>query len=94
MKEFFIEMFLEESSVKYFSKKLYKLFFKFLRVFSKIYQIINFFSKTLFKLKSFSKIIIKRSLKVYLVMIIKSISNIPITKKFVLERRGTLPHTH
>ena len=72
-------MFLEESSVKCFSKKHYKLFFRFLRVFFKIYQIIIFLKKTLFKLKSFSKIIIIRSLKVYLVMIIRSISNIPIT---------------
>ena len=55
-------MFLKELHIKYFSKNSLSDFFIFLKIFSKICQIFNFFSTILFKLKTFLRITIKWTL--------------------------------
>ena len=48
IKVFSLEMFLRESLIKCFSKKYYKRFFNFVKMFSKFCQILDFFSKSAF----------------------------------------------
>lgn len=62
IKVFSLKMFLGKSPIKCLSKNHYKWFFRLSKVFSKFYQTPNFFSKTLFRLKTLPIIIVKQTL--------------------------------